>query len=293
MVTIVSIFILTEALRITGMTEQAGRLLERVAGTSESRLVVVIMLAGATLSLLMNNIAAAAILLPAISGLARRNRISPARLLMPLAFATILGGMATLFTTTNIVVSGILRGQDLPGFGVLDFAPVGIPIVVVGIIYMAVWGRRLLPRQAAMDEMPNARSTGAPTWSEVYRLGERLFRARVPAGSCFSGKPLAESGLRETYGVNLVALERQGRVTPAPPAAMVLAAGDILFLAGKVEEFRATRRCLLPGAAARRPTGKRTTSNRRRWRWPKPCWRRVPSCSAKRCAPPASGRSTG
>ena len=77
-VTIVSIFILTEALRITGMTEQAGGLLERVAGTSESRLVIVIMLAGATLSLVMNNIAAAAMLLPAISGLARRNRISPA-----------------------------------------------------------------------------------------------------------------------------------------------------------------------------------------------------------------------
>ena len=71
---------------------------------------------------------------------------------MPLAFATILGGMATLFTTTNIIVSGILRGQDIPGFGVLDFAPVGIPVVVVGIVYMAIWGRRLLPRQATMDE---------------------------------------------------------------------------------------------------------------------------------------------
>ena len=92
-VTIVSIFILTEALRVTGITEQAGGLLERMAGTNESRLVIVIMLAGTTLSLLMNNIAAAAILLPAISGLARRNQFSPARLLMPLALATILGGM--------------------------------------------------------------------------------------------------------------------------------------------------------------------------------------------------------
>ena len=244
-VTIVSIFILTEALRVTGITDQAGRLLERVAGTSESRLVVVIMLAGATLSLLMNNIAAAAILLPAVFGLARRNRISPARLLMPLAFATILGGMATLFTTTNIIVSGILRGQDIPGFGVLDFAPVGIPIVVVGIVYMAILGRRLLPRQATMDEAQTPVDRHADL-VEVYRLGERLFRARVPAGSCFGGKPLAESGLRETYGVNLVALERQGRLTPAPPAEMVLAEGDIVFLEGKVEEFqeRDTAPCL-------------------------------------------------
>ena len=233
MVTIVSIFVLTEALRVTGITEQAGGLLERVAGTGESRLVIVLMLAGATLSLLMNNIAAAVILLPAISGLARRNRISPARLLIPLAFATILGGMATLFTTTNIIVSGILRGQDIPGFGVLDFASVGIPVVVVGIVYMAIWGRRLLPQQATMDEAQTPVDRDADL-VEVYRLGERLFRARVPGGSCFSGKPLAESGLRETYGVNLVALERQGNITPAPPAEMVLAAGDIIFLEGKL-----------------------------------------------------------
>jgi len=77
---------------------------------------------GAVLSLLMNNIAAGRDLDAAVSGLAHRSRVSPSRLLMPLAFATILGGMATLFTTTNIVVSGILRGQDLPGFSVLDFA---------------------------------------------------------------------------------------------------------------------------------------------------------------------------
>ena len=250
-VTIVSIFILTEALRVTGITDQAGRLLERVAGTSESRLVVVIMLTGATLSLLMNNIAAAAILLPAVFGLARRNRISPARLLMPLAFATILGGMATLFTTTNIIVSGILRGQNLPGFGVLDFAPVGIPIVVVGIVYMAVLGRRLLPRQADDGRMPERRITGTPTWSKSIGWASASSGHACRPARASSGKPLAESGLRETYGVNLVALERQGRLTPAPPAEMILAEGDIVFLEGKVEEFQATRRRALPGAAAR------------------------------------------
>jgi len=109
--------------------------------------------------------------------------------------------------------------------------------MVVGIIYMAVWGRRLLPQRTAMADARTA-DNQRPDLAEVYRLGERLFRARVPAGSRFSGKPLAQSGLRETYGVNLVALERQGRVTLAPPAAMVLAAGDVLLLAGKEEEFR-------------------------------------------------------
>lgn len=237
-VTIVSIFVLTEALRLTGVTDRAGDLLARVGGNSEARLVVVIMLAGAALSLLMNNIAAAAILMPAVSGLAHRTRVSPARLLMPLAFATILGGMATLFTTTNIVVSGILRGQDLSGFGVLDFAPVGIPIVVVGVAYMAIWGRRLLPTQTTMQDARQKGDLGLDL-VDVYRLDERLFRARVPSGSSLDGHTLAQSHLRENYGVSLVALERQGHLIHAPSADTVLNTGDILFLEGKLDEFLA------------------------------------------------------
>ena len=237
-VTIVAIFVLTEALRLTVITDRAGDLLARVGGNSETRLVVVIMLAGAVLSLFMNNIAAAAILMPAVSGLAHRTRVSPARLLMPLAFATILGGMATLFTTTNIVVSGILRGQDLPGFGVLDFAPVGIPIVVVGVAYMAIWGRRLLPTQTTMQDA-RRESDCCLDLVDVYRLDERLFRARVPSGSSLDGRTLAQSHLRESYGVSLVALERQGNLVHAPSAATVLKTGDVLFLEGKLDEFLA------------------------------------------------------
>lgn len=235
-ITIVAIFILIEGLRITGVTERAGMLLERVGGASETRLVVVIMVAAAVLSLLMNNIAAAAILLPVVSGLARRSQVSPGRLLIPLAYATILGGMATLFTTANIVVSGVLRGQNLPEFGVLDFAPVGIPIVIVGVVYMAVWGRRLLPQVQTREIQPLVEEQ--QDLIEVYRLGERLFRARVPVGSALDGKTLAESGLRENYGVTLVAVERQGRVVSAVQADTALATGDIMYLEGQLEEFR-------------------------------------------------------
>ena len=84
----------------------------------------------------MNHIAAAAVLLPAVSGAARKVKVNPSRLLMPLAFATILGGIATLFTTSNILVSSLLHDQGLRGFGVLDFLPLGAPIGVVGVIYI-------------------------------------------------------------------------------------------------------------------------------------------------------------
>ncbi len=234
-VTIVAIFILAEALRVTGVADQAGELLLRVAGNSERRMMVIIMAAGAILSLVMNNIAAAAILLPAVSGIARKTRVSPSRLLMPLAFATILGGMATLFTTTNIVVSGTLRSHDLQGFGVLAFAPVGLPLVVAGIAYMALWGRRLLPAGATMDQPSNEQSSDLV---EIYRLGERLFRARLPVGSCLAGRPLEQSSLREAYGVNLVGLVRNGRFLAPPPAGLVFVEQDVVVLSGKQENLR-------------------------------------------------------
>jgi len=236
-VTIVAIFVVTEGLRVTGLSERAGELLERVAGTDERRLVIVIMLAGSGLSMLMNNIAAAAILLPAVSGLARRNHISLGQLLMPLAFSTLLGGMATLFTTANIIVSGVLRGQDLAGYGVLDFLPVGLPIIGTGIAYMALWGRRLLPEPSPLTAAERE-SAEQEALIDVYQLGERLFRARVPADSAAGGQSLAQSDLRHTGAVNVVGLDRQGRLTAAPAPGEILRAGDVLFLEGKIDEFK-------------------------------------------------------
>ena len=211
-------------------------MLLRVGGTRERSLVATVMAAGAALSLVMNNIAAAAVLLPTISGVSYKARVSPSRLLMPLAFATILGGMATLFTTSNIVVSGVLRNHDLPGFGVLDFVPVGLPLAVVGIGFMTLYGRRLLsqgtPMEAAHEESLRADLV------EIYRLGERLFRARLPTGSCLIGQTLAESGLRETYGVDVVAIERNGQVIVSPPPTAVLSERDIVLLEGRLDEFK-------------------------------------------------------
>src|SRR3954467_1281814 len=112
-ITIISIFVLAEALHRTGVTEQAGHILQRLGGRSELSLVVIVMGAGALLSLFMNNIAAAAVLLPAVSGAAKKAGVSNSKLMIPLAFGTILGGMATLLTTTNIILSSILHDSDI------------------------------------------------------------------------------------------------------------------------------------------------------------------------------------
>ena len=237
-ITIASIFILAEGLQRTGVTEKVGTVLLRIGGTSEGRLVVVVMAAGAFLSLFMNNIAAASVLLPAVSGAARKAEVRASRLLMPLAFATILGGMATLLTTTNIVVSSLLLERGLNGFGVLDFAPVGIPIAVLGVVYMAWVGRRILPEESPVERFRD-RSRADLDLIDLYRLSTRLFRARVPSGSSLAGKPLAQSKLRETYNVNVIAIESgTGGLTFSPSAETVLNQGDILLLEGDVDDFR-------------------------------------------------------
>jgi di/tricarboxylate transporter len=236
-ITMMAVFALARGLEETGIAARLGDLLVRTAGKSETRLVVAVMSVGAFLSLFMNNIAAASVLLPAASAAAQKANVRLARLLMPLAFGTLLGGTATLFTTTNIVVRSVLRDSGYPGFGVLDFAPVGLPLIVVGIIYMALWGRRLLPLRISAERADAIRRAGIDLL-RLYHLGERLFRARVPAGSYLIDRPLAQSTFREKYGLNVVAVERDAATIPAPRPEFVFHEGDIVLLEGRLDEFR-------------------------------------------------------
>jgi di/tricarboxylate transporter len=120
-VTIAAIFLVTAGLTSTGVAGWIGRRLLRLAGATEGRLIAVTMGAAAALSLVMNNIASASVLLPGLTSAARQTRISPSKLLIPLSFATILGGMATLFTTTNILINDALRAKGMAPFTLWDF----------------------------------------------------------------------------------------------------------------------------------------------------------------------------
>jgi di/tricarboxylate transporter len=237
-ITIIAIFILTESLQRTGVTEQVGNILLKVGGKSELRLVVVVMIAGAFLSLFMNNIAAAAVLLPAASGAAKKADVNTSRLLMPLAFGTILGGMATLLTTSNIVVNSILIDNHIEGFSLYDFAPVGIPIVVVGILYVALVGRKQLPGDSPLERTLAPNKEERDDLINAYHLGENLFRARVPEKSSLIDKPLSDSHLREDFGVSVVAIERKNKKLFALSPETEIRDGDTLVLEGDEDDFR-------------------------------------------------------
>lgn len=237
-VTILGVFILTAALEKTGVTQTLGGALVRLGGVTEGGMMLALMLGGAFLSLFMNNIAAGAVLLPAAVGIARERKISPSRLMMPLSFGTLLGGMSTLLTTTNILANATLRANDLPGFSLFTFAPIGICAVIVGTAYMFFIGRKLLPHRAPAD-WTRLMQAGHVPLADVYGLRERWFQARVSPDSPLLTKTLADLDLGAALGVNIVALEHAGHMRLAPPPTMRLASGDNLFLQARQEQVEA------------------------------------------------------
>lgn len=235
---IIAIFILAEALKRTGVTEKVGSFLLKIGGGGETRLTVVVMSIGAFLTLFMNNIAAAAVLLPAVSGAAKRAGISSSRVLMPLALSTIVGGAATLFTTSNILLSSILVDSGSAGFSIVEFMWVGVPVVVASIVYMALLGSTLLQGESMLERTQAPNSGVQDDLVTAYGLGQSLFKAKVPENSLLIDRPLSESTLREKFGVSVVAIERDGRKMLSLSPKTEIHRGDVLVFEGDEEDFR-------------------------------------------------------
>ena len=234
-ITILAISVIAEGLQQTGITHWLGQQMRRLAGQEETRLVVVLMLSGATLSLFMNNIAAMAILLPAAMGLARQTRIPPSRLLMPLAYGVIAGGMATLFTTSNIITSSALRDANLEPFGVLDFLPIGIPLIIIVVVYILLIGRRLLPMRdpaGQVSDFHRSREELLLTYSMESSLCEIL----VPLGSAMAGLSIRQGKWRTKIRLNVLGIAREGIFISAPGPEVIIREGDVVLAQGDAPE---------------------------------------------------------
>lgn len=230
--TILSISIISEGLQQTGVTKYLGTRLFRLVGRSEARLVLVTVLVAALLSLFMNNIAAAGVLMPAVIMLSRKTRIAPSRLLMPMAFGTILGGMATLLTTSNIIISDALREAGYRPFGLLDFLPIGLMVVPAGALYLAVIGRKLLPKRNPAGQ--SARATRLHTeLTNLYGIRRNLREIQVLAGSCMAGLNLCEGDWGRRLGLNIIGISRGGHILFGPRRGEIVREGDILLAQGE------------------------------------------------------------
>lgn len=233
-VTVWAVLILSAGLARTGLAGLVGRQVLRLAGQSEVRLILVIMLVAAALSGIMNNVGVAALMLPVVVDIARSTGRPPSRLLMPLASATLLGGMLTLIgTPVNILISEVMREYGLRPFAMFDFAPTGLAVTLVGIGFMALVGRHLLPVHE-IKRLPR----GEPVdLAEFFGLHERLFALHLPPGSPLAGKTLLQSRLGAVLGLNVVGILRTGVTRLAPTPEAVLQAGDRLLVEGRLDRL--------------------------------------------------------
>ncbi len=231
-ITIIGLFIITHALETTGLVQTLANHIRRVGRGSEVRLVILFMAAGALLSMVMNNIAAAAVLLPAAVQVGRDSGVRLSKLLMPLSFGTMVGGMATYFTTANIIMSGVLHDQNLPGLDMMDFLPTGGLIVLLALAYMALIGRRLLPEREPIGTTTTPRSLSRNLF-ETYSLDERLWDVHVPAGSKLVNTALSHSHIGAELGLTVLAIKRGGHTILTPEPITVINSGDTLLVLGR------------------------------------------------------------
>ncbi|MFN2115756.1 MAG: SLC13 family permease [Anaerolineae bacterium] len=237
-ITLWAVLILSGALYKTGVARVIGQRVLALAGTGEARLITVIMISAALTSAVMNNVGVVALLLPVVMDLSRRTRIAPSRLLMPLAFGTLMGGLLTMIgTPPNLLVSGVLHAAGMKPFELLDFLPMGVAVTVAGVAAMVLVGRRLLPERAgALGD-----GTGEESLDDLYHIDELQFVLRLRRKSALAEHTLAESRLGSALGLTVVAIVRDGETILAPTAETVLEGGDRLVVSGRADRLEHLR----------------------------------------------------
>ncbi|MEZ4517869.1 MAG: SLC13 family permease [Chloroflexota bacterium] len=227
-ITVIAVFIISGALNYSGVADALARATLRIAGDSQVRLLLIIMIVAGIMSAFMNNIGAVAIMLPAVVSAGNSLKIPPSRLLLPLAFAALLGGNLTLIgTPPNILASSILESYPhIEPFGFFDFLPMGIIVLTAGILYMIFIGRHLLP---------DRRSVSAP--SEAAQLRPYLTELLVTEPSPLVGKSVPQTDLGERYNLIVVHIQRQyGRMLPPTPN-QIIQPGDIILVKGQPDDM--------------------------------------------------------
>lgn len=251
--TIAALFVVGGAIMQTGLAGAIGRQILTIAGGSKTRLILVIMATVALLSGFMSDTGTVAVLLPAIISLAWNAKISPSKLLIPLSFGALLGGAMTLIgTPPNIIVSNLLRENNLTPFRFFDYSPIGLTLLLGGILYMIVIGIRWLPDHLAKQDLQRVETPKELV--DLYKLPDNLFRLRVRRGSTIVGLPVQDSGLRAQFKLNILEILRDPNprnvakfgsrrlVLQADPDSIpvepdtVLESGDLLIVQGEAND---------------------------------------------------------
>lgn len=218
-ITIAALFVVGGAVQQTGLARLMGIRILSIAGSSQARLTAVIMVAVALMSGFMSDTGVVAVMLPAIVSLAAESKVRPSKLLIPLAFGSLLGGASTLIgTPPNIIVTDLLREQGIPTFEFFSFTPMGALLVAAGVVYMLLVGRKLLPSYAPEHEIQQVEAP--EELIDLYRLPDNMYRLRVRQQSPLAGNTVAGSRLGSRFNISVLEVMRPS------PAQTVARLGD-------------------------------------------------------------------
>ncbi|WP_319412103.1 SLC13 family permease [uncultured Cohaesibacter sp.] len=232
---IAGLFIVGEALAQTGISYAVGDKIVQIAGDKEWKLIVLLMLAVASLASVMSVTGSGAIFIPIAIRLANRASISPSRLLLPLAYGALIGGMLTLIgTPPNLVANAELQKAGLEPFNFFIFTPIGLIMLAMAIVHILIYGRFLLPAKNSGNGTTDKGRRTLQSLMKSYDIENKIVRLVVKPDSRLIGETVVSARLRREVGLTLFALERKGNEqnrsgTISVDTETTFEAGDILF----------------------------------------------------------------
>jgi di/tricarboxylate transporter len=230
---IAGLFIVGEALVTTGIAFAVGEWLMRIGGTSEIRLVTLLMLTVGLTGAFISSTGIVAIFIPIVLTIAAKTGIARSRLMMPLSISALTSGMMTLIATApNLIAADALENEGFKPFGFFDFTPIGLAVLAVGTGYMLIVGRHML-RSGDTNDADAHQWQSIEELAATFGLSDKKHRLKIPRSSPLVGQTVAEPQLRSRQGITLVSVERQNRqrveVMPGLPRTK-FQADDVIFI---------------------------------------------------------------
>ncbi|NJM97564.1 MAG: SLC13 family permease [Phormidesmis sp. RL_2_1] len=227
-ITVMAMFVLSAGVARTGVLQNASGWLIQWGGKRLSRQIMTLGLIVGPMSALINNTAIVSVFLPIVEDFCQQHRMSPSKLLMPLSFATILGGMMTVIgTSTSVLASGLSADLGLGEFSLFQFSALGLITFAVGLAYLSLVAPRLLPNRKVDDR----------GLSQKYGMKEYVSELVITPRSSLVGQTLKSSQLQRRFDVDVLELLRNNTHFPQPFADKTLAAGDILLARGGKQDL--------------------------------------------------------
>ncbi len=231
-ITVAFMFILSAALLKTGALQYTAHKLSDTFRYNFNLGIVLMMVLIAIISAFINNTPVVAIFIPVVIQIAHSSGQSPMKMLIPLSFASIFGGMCTLVgTSTNILVSGIAEEQSLEPIGMFEMTPVGLVLLVIGIIYMLIFGKKLLP----------SKKREADKLAETFDVKEYITEIELLENSKAVGCRILDSDLIKEIDLDIIEVRRNGSKFTLPQGDFILKAGDILKVRSNVKRIKSLK----------------------------------------------------